>query len=498
MTLLDVLASSAGRAPHRPAFVFRDRRVSYGELQAQSHRLAGLLAAAGVRPGDRVAMMLPNVPEFGTTYFGALAAGATVVPLNPLLKPDEVQYILEDSGAAAIVSLEMSRPLLAAAREPIRRVPRLLVLDAPDLGGEVLLTAASPTVEAPRRAPRDVAACLYTSGTTGRPKGAMLTHANLIANLASFHRVLHATEDEVFLAVLPFFHAYGATTLLLLPLSIGATVVLEPRFVPEGILRSIVQHGVTIFMGVPSMFAVLAGLPMPVAPPHRLRFCISGGAPLSTAVLEAFEARHRVPIYEGYGPTECSPVLTVNPPDGLRKIGSVGPPIPDVEIRIVDEEGRSLPPGEIGEIAARGPNVMLGYLNRPEDTAAAIRDGWYHTGDLGRVDDDGYVYIVDRKTDLILVGGLNVYPSEVERVLCTHPGVAEAVVIGVPDTLRGEAVSALVIPRDGQVVVIPELLQWCRQRLAGYKVPRTIRLVTELPRTVTGKVLKSALRQNDQ
>jgi long-chain acyl-CoA synthetase len=501
MTLLDVLANSAGRGPSRPAFVFRDRRTSYGELQAQARHLAGLLAAAGVRPGDRVAMMLPNVPEFGAAYFGILAAGAAVVPLNPLLKPDEVQYILQDSAAGSILCLEMSRPLLAASRAPIHPLPRLIVLDAPNLGGEVSRApAAGPPVPATPPAPGDVAACLYTSGTTGRPKGAMLTHGNLIANLASFHRVLHATEEEVFLAVLPFFHAYGATTLMLLPLSIGATTVLEPRFVPETILRSIVQHGVTIFMGVPSMFAVLAGLPAPEGWPGQLRFCISGGAPLSPAVLEAFEARHGTRIYEGYGPTECSPVLTVNPPDGLRKVGSVGPPIPDVEIRIVDEQGTSLPAGEVGEIAARGPNVMLGYLNRPDDTAAVIRDGWYHTGDLGRMDDDGYVYIVDRKTDLILVGGLNVYPSEVERVLSTHPGVAEAAVVGVPDTLRGEAVSALVIPRDGQVVATAELLQWCRQRLAAYKVPRSIRLVTELPRTVTGKVLKSALRRmtNDQ
>jgi long-chain acyl-CoA synthetase len=247
-------------------------------------------------------------------------------------------------------------------------------------------------------------------------------------------------------------------------------------------------------MGVPSMFAVLATLPMPAQPRPRLRFCISGGAPQPPAVLEAFEARYGITIYEGYGPTECSPVLTVNPPGGLRKVGSVGPAIPDVEIRIVDEAGRPLAAGEIGEITARGPNVMLGYLNRPEETAEAIRDGWYHTGDLGRMDEDGYVYIVDRKTDLILVGGLNVYPSEVERVLGTHPAVAEAAVVGVSDALRGESVVALVIPRDGQAVSPSELLQWCRQRLANYKVPRTIQLVPDLPRTVTGKVLKSALR----
>jgi long-chain acyl-CoA synthetase len=235
---------------------------------------------------------------------------------------------------------------------------------------------------------------------------------------------------------------------------------------------------------------------MPSGPAPAWRFCVSGGAPLPPAVLEAFEARHGVPIYEGYGPTECSPVLTVNPPGGLRKVGSVGPALPDVEIRIVDPAGRSLPVDEVGEIAARGPNVMLGYLNKPAETAEAIRDGWYHTGDLGRMDEDGYVYIVDRKTDLILVGGLNVYPREVELVLERHPAVAEAAVFGARDPLRGESVTAHVIPRNGATVNAGELLQWCRQRLANYKLPRTIQVVEELPRTVTGKVLKSVLRED--
>ncbi len=486
-----MLASSAGRVPDRPAFVFRDRRVTYAELYAQVGRLGALLAGNGVRRGQRVAVMLPNVPEFAVAYFGVQAAGATVVPLNPLLKVEELAYILADAAAAGLVCLQASEPLLRAAREAAARRAPLLVLDAPDLGGEVARRSAEP--EAPGRG--DVAACLYTSGTTGRPKGAMLTHANLLANLRSFQQVLRATEDEVFLAVLPFFHAYGATALLLEPLSIGATIVPEPRFVPDAILRAIPQHRVTVFMGVPSMFAVLADTPLPGGPAPAWRFCISGGAPLPPAVLEAFEARHGVPIYEGYGPTECSPVLTVNPPGGLRKVGSVGPAIPDVEIRILDAAGQRLPAGEVGEIAARGPNVMLGYLDKPAETAEVIRDGWYHTGDLGRMDEDGYVYIVDRKTDLILVGGLNVYPREVELVLERHPAVAEAAVFGARDALRGEAVTALVIPRNGVAVNPGELLQWCRQRLANYKVPRTIRLVEELPRTVTGKVLKSVLRE---
>jgi long-chain acyl-CoA synthetase len=316
----------------------------------------------------------------------------------------------------------------------------------------------------------------------------------LIANLESFRQVLHLTEEDVFLAVLPLFHAYGGTVLFWEPLSLGASIVVEPRFVPEALLTAILQHRVTMFAGVPSMYAVLAGTPRPPGDFSALRLCISGGAPLPTEVLRAFEARYGIPIYEGYGPTECAPVLTVNPPFGKRKIGSVGPPIPQVELRVVDGQGKPLSPGEIGEIVARGPNVMRGYLNRPGETAEVLRDGWYHTGDLGRVDEDGYYYITDRKTDLILVGGLNVYPREVELVLCSHPAVAEAAVIGTPDPVRGEAPKALIILREGKDVSVQELLQWCRQRLANYKVPRSVVVVPDLPKTVTGKILKTELR----
>ncbi len=512
MTLLDMLVTSAGRIPYRPALVFRDRRLSYADLREGARRVGALLQALGVRLGDRVILVLPNAPEFGVGYFGILAAGATVVPLNPLLKAEEVRYVLEDAGATAMVCIGMTYPLLQAARKGLRRVIPALVLDTavPRLEpGDI--AASTPPRElpqgmvSPQIAAEDVAACLYTSGTTGRPKGAMLTHRNLLANIESFREILHVTEEDIFLAVLPMFHAFAATVLFLEPLSLGATIVVEPRFAPDLVLKAIAEHRVTLFAGVPTMFAVLASIPQPVrrtpdsfgaANVSSWRLCISGGAPLSPAVLEAFEAKYGVPIYEGYGPTECAPVLTVNPPLGVRKIGSVGPAIPQVELRIIDDEGRPLPVGEVGEIVARGPNVMKGYLNRPEETAEVLRDGWYHTGDLGRADADGYYYIVDRKTDLILVGGLNVYPREVEVALNSHPAVAEAAVIGVPDPVRGEAPKALVVFREGQQADTQELLQWCRQRLANYKVPRTIAVVSQLPKTVTGKILKDELRKS--
>jgi long-chain acyl-CoA synthetase len=501
MTLLDMLATSAGRFPYRPALVLRDRRVSYRELQEGARKIGAILRRSGVRAGERVVLMVPNSPEFGLGYFGILSAGATVVPVNPLSKGEEVRYVLEDAAATAMVCVSMTYPILQGAREDLaRRIPAL-VLDGAGSNvsdGDVTLQGAaggaSPHADPPRLEPEDVAACLYTSGTTGRPKGAMLTHRNLLANIQSFREILHVTEQDVFLCVLPMFHAFAATVLFLEPLSLGATIVVEPRFAPDIVLKAMAEHRVSLFAGVPTMYAVLAGVPRPALDFSAWRLCISGGAPLPPRVLEAFEAKYGVPIYEGYGPTECSPVLTVNPPRGVRKIGSVGPAIPHVELRVVDDADRPVPVGEVGEIIARGPNVMKGYLNCPQETAEALRGGWYHTGDLGRVDADGYYYIVDRKTDLILVGGLNVYPREVELVLAAHPAVAEAAVIGIPDPVRGEMPKALVVPREGQAVDPQELLQWCRQRLANYKVPRTVSLVSQLPKTVTGKILKTELR----
>lgn len=499
MTLLDMFAESVSRVPGRPAFVLRERRLTYEEWRRQARIAASLLHEAGIGSGDRVVLVSPNLPEFGVGYFGILMAGATVVPLNPLLKPDEVRYVLEDSHAAGMIGVETSLPTLQAARAGLGWRCPILSLDgsaAEETGDRALASVSQEVarVALPSRSAEDVAVCLYTSGTTGRPKGALLSHRNLIANLESFREVLHVTQEDVFLAVLPFFHAYGATVVLLEPLSLGATIVVEPRFAPDAVLRAMAQQRVTLFAGVPSMYAVLAATPRPAADFSALRLCISGGAPLPLTVADAFEVRYGIPIYEGYGPTECAPVLTVNPPFGRRKLGSVGPPIPRVELRVVDERGNDVPQGAVGEIVARGPNVMQGYLNRPAETAEVLRDGWYHTGDMGRVDEDGYYYIVDRKTDLILVGGLNVYPREVELVLGTHPAVAEAAVIGVPDPVRGEAPKAFVIPRDGQEIAVPDLLQWCRQRLANYKVPRSIVVVPDLPRTVTGKILKAEIR----
>jgi long-chain acyl-CoA synthetase len=496
-TLFGMLAAGAAKWGDRPALRFRERQLSYRELHAGACGLGRQLAGLGVRPGDRVLLTAPNLPEFGIGYFGILAAGASVLPINPLLKTEEVRYILEDSGATALVGMETGKPLLLAARAQVGRPLPLVVLDGPD-GPEGHVVAWRGPAEGPPPGPAEaeaVAAYLYTSGTTGRPKGALLTHANILANLESCRQILPVGETDVFLTVLPLFHAYGATVMFLYPLMMGAQVVLEPRFVPEQILRSVAETRATFFSGVPSMYAILAAAPRLAGDFSSLRLCLSGGAPLPPPVLEAFERRFGVSIYEGYGPTECAPVLTINPPGGTRKIGSVGPPIPGVELMVVDEQDVSLPAGEVGEIVARGANVMRGYLNRPEETATALRGGWYHTGDLGWMDEEGYCRIVDRKTDLILVGGLNVYPSEVEAVLLSHPAVREVAVVGVPDPIRGEVPKAYVVAREGTVPGAGELLQWCRGRLANYKVPRAVVFPGELPRSLTGKVLKTTLRE---
>jgi len=496
-TLFEMLAEGAARWGDRPALRLRERRLSYRELHAGACGLGRQLAWLGVRPGDRVLLTAPNVPEFAVGYFGILAAGGSVLPVNPLLKTEEVRYILEDSGASALVGMEQGKPLLLAARAQVGRPLPLVVLDGPD-GPEEQVVAWRGPAEGPPPGPSEaegVAVCLYTSGTTGRPKGALLSHGNVLANLESCREVLTVDETDVFLTVLPLFHAFGATVMFLYPLMMGAQVVLEPRFVPDQILRSAAETRATFFSGVPSMYAVLGAAPRLAGDLSSLRICLSGGAPLPVPVLEAFEGRYGVPICEGYGPTECAPVLTVNPPAGTRKVGTVGPPIPGVELRVVNEEDVPLPAGQVGEIVARGGNVMRGYLNRPEETARALRGGWYHTGDLGWLDQDGYCSIVDRKTDLILVGGLNVYPSEVEAVLLAHPAVREAAVVGVPDPIRGEVPKAYVVPREGTVPAASELLQWCRSRLANYKVPRMVVFPGELPRSLTGKVLKTVLRE---
>ena len=494
----DLVARSADNQPHKTALMARGRAISYAELDEAVTRMANGLLEIGVTAGDRVALLLPNSPQFVISYFGAMRAGAIALPLNFAFQPEELTHVLADAGATALVTSPLFEQTVMVTLPGVPHVTELIVAGESSLEScqdfDALLQRSSAEPPAVARNAEDPAVFLYTSGTTGRPKGAMLSHGNIAANAASCAQAIDVREDDVFMCVLPMFHSFAATVCVVLPISLGNTVVVQERFVPINVLRSFQEDSVTVFCGVPSMYTVL----LRSRPAERLdlssiRLCVSGGAPLPVEVMNAFESAYGVPIVEGYGPTECSPVVSVNPLDDARKPGSVGLPVPGVTVQIFDENDHEVPVGEIGEIVVRGANVMIGYHNQPEATREAKRNGWLHTGDVGRVDEDGYIYIVDRKTDLIISGGLNVYPREVEEVIYQHPKVEEAAVVGMPDKLRGECVRAVVALKEHEEATAEEIIHFCAEHLAGFKVPKVVEFMDALPKSTQGKVLKRVL-----
>ncbi|MFP4250857.1 MAG: long-chain-fatty-acid--CoA ligase [Armatimonadota bacterium] len=493
-----VLQQTAARVPDRPAILFADQTISYAQLAVTVERVAAGLADLGVEQGDRVGLLLPNCPQFAYAYLAAARLGAMAVPMNPILAPEEVAYVLTDSGAKVIVGVERTAELVTAMANRCDCVEQAVIAagEIPEGAVDFRALVVEDTSGLPAPPDAEQVACLqYTSGTTGRPRGAMLTHANLLSNARASAEAVSMTEEDVFLAVLPLFHVFGATVTMIIPITMGAASAHLPRFEPLPVLETIERAGVTIFCGVPSMFAVLAALKSAHGPDlSTLRLCISGGAALPRDLTPIIEERYDTTLLEGYGPTEASPVISVNRTRESRKIGSVGPPLPGVEVEIRDEDARQMKVGEIGEICARGPNVMRGYWQDEEKTAAAIRDGWLYTGDLGHVDEDGYIYIVDRKTDMIIVGGLNVYPREVEDVIRLLDAVRDVAVVGASSRLRGETVCAFIELHEGGSLDESEIIEHCSEHLARYKVPRTIRFTGELPRSATGKVLKRELR----
>jgi long-chain acyl-CoA synthetase len=458
--LVEILIDSARRRGGEAAVRDGDALTSYRELDAASARFAGLLRERGLEPGDRVGLMLPNAVEFPIAYYGTLRAGGVVVPMNTMFKEREVDYVLSDSGA---------RLLCAEGTE--------LLADWP---------GADPLAEPVERAGEDTAVILYTSGTTGRPKGAELTHASLRRNLEEVARVHRLSEATVTLGALPLFHSFGQTCSLNATLHAGGCVTLIPRFDARRVLEVIEAHGVTLMQGVPTMYAAL------LADPEHERFdvssldhCVSGGAAMPVELMRAFEDAFGCPVLEGYGLSETSPVASTHRLGERRKPGSIGRPIDGVEMAIVDERDG------IGEIVIRGHNLMKGYWNRPDATAETVDpDGWFHTGDLGRVDEDGYFYVVDRKKHMIIRGGYNVYPREIEEVLYEHRAVREAAVLGVPHPELGEEVAAAVALHAGATATPEELREFVRDRLAAYKYPRHVWIVDELPKGPTGKILK--------
>ena len=483
-----LLERAAGDHPERPALRMDDLVLTYEQLHEAAGRAARMLASLGVEPGDRVGLMLPNIPAFPVAFYGALAAGAIVVPMNPLLKSREVAYYLGDSGAKAVFAWQAVAG--EAAKGAAEAGAQVISVEDPDLSSA--LAGFAPAADWADAADEDDAVILYTSGTTGRPKGAELTHGGLARNASLTSRTLIGSgSDDVMMGCLPLFHVFGLTCGLNGTMVGGGTLTLLPRFDPGKALQIIERDRVTIFEGVPTMYGAMLHH-QPDTPPDTssLRVCISGGAAMPAEIMRSFEQKFDCIILEGYGLSETSPVASFNHPDKVRKPGSVGTPVEGVEMRLVAADGSTSPPGEVGEIAIRGHNVMKGYWGRPDATAEAIQDGWFRTGDLAKVDEDGYYYIVDRKKDLIIRGGYNVYPREIEEVLYEHPAVAEAAVIGIPHPELGEDVGAAVKLKPGGTATPADLRAFVRERVAAYKYPRHVWIVDDLPKGPTGKILR--------
>lgn len=484
MTLAQTLSDTAARRPDHPAVIEGRRRLTFRELDDLSSRVARRLQEHGIGPGDRVGLLLPALAAFPVLYHGILRAGGVVVPLNPLSRSREVAHIVGDAGATLVfVNGDLAAETHAGADELAT-----VVEVGPGFLDEVGTWPADPAGVA--RADDDTAVILYTSGTTGTPKGAELTHANMGTNARLVTTDLaHLRPDDVIFGCLPLFHAFGQTCAMNAAVHAGVTLTLLPRFSADAAMEIIERDRVTLFEGVPATYIALLSASGVHRDTSSLRMCISSGSAIPREVLQRVEQRFGVPVLEGYGLSETSPTTTFNRPDAARE-GSVGQPIPGVEVQVRDADDRPLPAGQPGEVVVRGHNVMRGYWRRPDATDTVMRGGWFHTGDIGRLDEDGFLFIVDRLKDMIIRNGYNVYPREIEEVLHEHPDVLEAAVVGVPHPRHGEEVVAAVVLRPGATAGAHDLVEHARQRVAAYKYPRRVVLVDRLPKGSTGKILK--------
>jgi len=518
LNLASVLEQHARRRPDRIAIVYGERRLTYGQLNGWANRIAGGLAASGLGAGDQVALLCPNLPYFPAAYFGILKTGATVVPLNVLLKPREIAYHLRDSDAKALICFEgiPELPMAEAAKAALAVTPackQFIVLpregssayanDSDVILLDRLTSGHSGNFETVATNPADIAVILYTSGTTGQPKGAELTHLNMVMNAMVTATLCTTAQDEEgnhsTAVTLPLFHATAQTAQMNAFLHLGGRLVLLPRFEPAALLTTMVKERITHWVGVPTMYWTLLQHARETqvdvsAIAGTLKLANSGGAPMPVELMKDFERTFGVRIIEGYGLSETSPVACFNHLDRPSKPGTVGQPLFSVDVMCVNDRDEPVSTGEPGEVVIRGHNIMKGYYKQPEATAEAFRNGWFHTGDIGVLDADGYLSIVDRKKDMILRGGFNVYPRELEEVLLTHPAISLAAVIGVPDERLGEEVKAIVVKKSGAQLTEDELRAWCQEQFASYKYPRLVEFRSELPTTATGKVLKRELR----
>jgi long-chain acyl-CoA synthetase len=533
-----MLEQTAATASDRTALIYFGSQLSYGQLQEQVNRLAAGLQSLGLKKGDRVALMMPNCPQFVIAFFGVLRAGGIVTSTSAMYTPREVTEQWNDAGAVVVIADRRLNPVIQAALPQLNSVRKVILtgmrdyypaplrrfyesLQGPRPGNgkangrpvrtsqngaptpeilewkDVLRISSHPAPDGLTQA--DIACLQYTGGTTGKSKGAMLTHANLVINAHQFHWSLKvgSVRQEMAVAALPLFHVYALLCVMIASVKVGGSIIILPRFELKPVLNTIRKYRPTVFHGVPTMYVAFNSFPnLKSYGVSSLQLCTSGGAPLPIEVRQRFQELTGAKLVEGYGLTETSPVTHFNPPVGIMKSGSIGLPILGTQVRIMDLETgeKEMPPGEVGEIVIKGPQVMLGYWNKPEETARALRDGWFYTGDVAKVDSDGYFYIVDRKKDMIIAGGFNVYPREVEEVLFGCPWVKEAGVIGIPDEYRGETVKAFVVLKDGITASADQIISYCRERLAAYKVPRQVVFRDALPRSAVGKYLRRELR----
>jgi len=508
-----ILEESNRRRPTKTAVVFNETRLNFAQVNGAANQIANGLQKIGIGLGDKVALSCPNLPYFPLIYFGVLKAGATVVPLNVLFKRREVAYHLSDSDAKAYFcfqgteQLPMGQEGYAGFSETDSCQHFFMITADPAAPSPIegtqtlgmLMKDQPPTFDTVQTQPEDTAVILYTSGTTGKPKGAELTHFNMFYNAVLSADLMGASAQDVGLIVLPLFHSFGQTVQMNAYTYCGATAVLLPRFDPDGVLGLMQNESVTLFAGVPTMYWALLNHPkadqydlQKIA--DTLRICASGGSALPVEVLKGFEEKFKVVILEGYGLSETSPVASFNHRDRERKPGSIGTPIWGVEMKVVDDNDNEVPAGERGEIIIRGHNIMKGYYKRPEANQVVMRNNWFHTGDVGTMDEDGYFYVVDRTKDMIIRGGFNVYPREIEEVMLTHPAISLAAVIGVPHDQHGEEIKAFVVLKADASATEEEVIAWCKENMAAYKYPRFVEFREALPMTATGKILKTELR----
>ncbi len=514
LNLSVLIEDSAKRYAQKNAFTFMDISLTYAQMNGAANQVANGLVAKGIKPGDKVALSCFNLPYFPIIYFGILKAGAAVVPLSVLLKKDEIAYHLNDSDAKAYFcftgtgELPMGQMGHAGFNEAANCEHFFMIMPKPDMPSSVedtetlgsLMNGQSPQFETHPSSAEDTAVIIYTSGTTGKPKGAELSHANLMLNAVLSADLIQFNTNDTALIVLPLFHIFAMTVLMNAGIYRGVSNILLPRFEAEAVLGLMQKHEVSVFAGVPTMYWGLNSYQNEKfdleAIKSNLRICASGGASLPLKVLEDFEAKFEVDIIEGYGMSEGSPVVTFNHLDVGRKPGSIGTPVWGVEVKVVDEEGNEVPVGEKGELLYKGHNVMKGYYKRPEVNKEVLKGGWMHSGDVATKDEDGFYYIVDRTKDMIIRGGLNVYPREVEEAILKHAAVSLCAVIGVPHEEMGEEIKAFVVLKDGVSVSPDEMIAWTKNQIAAYKYPRIIELVDALPMSATGKILKKELRKS--